>query len=227
MSSLSASDIARLSLVARSEVLSPELLPGAELAGSEQGDEVVQLAEIVLQRCRREQEQIVAIELLNEFVAGGRVILDLVRLVDDDEIPSLAQDGLRVTLADGAIVRDDCFGNSPPIVGIGGRIESLEELALELSLPLRHQGRRREDQHAAREAANSQLLEDDPRLDRFAEPHFVSENGAAAHVSQDIAGYLDLMRELLDRVRVERDQAIESRGQRDPLRLASNGCPEE
>src|SRR3954471_14774146 len=180
-----------------------EFLPGAELAGSEQGDEVVELAEIVLQRRCREQQEIVAIELLNELVTRGRVMLDLVLFVDDDEVPSMAQDRFGVSLADGAVVGNDRLRNASPIVRISGRVESLEELALELSLPLGHQGSWREDQDATRQTADRELLEDDSRFDRLAEPHLVGEDVSPAHLAQYGASDLDLVRQLLDRVRVE------------------------
>src|SRR5690348_3947279 len=112
-----------------------------------------------------------------------------------------------------------------PVVRVGGRIESLEELRLELSLPLRHEGRGRHDQYATREAANGELLEDDPRLDRLAEAHLVGEDGAAAHLTQHAARDLDLMGKLLDRVRVEGDESLESRRESDSLCLTSKLDP--
>src|SRR5206468_5979374 len=56
--------VAGLAVVARNEVCFAELLPGAELAGPEQGDQVVQLAEVVLQGRRREQQNEVPLDLL-------------------------------------------------------------------------------------------------------------------------------------------------------------------
>src|ERR1700716_1005059 len=47
---------ARLAVIARHEVLALELLPGAELTGPQQRDEVVQLPQVVLKRRGREQQ---------------------------------------------------------------------------------------------------------------------------------------------------------------------------
>src|SRR2546428_10022715 len=48
---------------------------------------------------------------------------------------------------------------------------SLEELLLELPLPLAHQRGRRQDQGAAGQAADRQFFIDDARLDRRSEEH--------------------------------------------------------
>jgi len=71
--------------------------PRAELSGAEQGDEVVQLAQVVLQRRRREQQDEVALDLLDEFVRRAAVALDLVRLVHDHEVPMMPQNLLGVS----------------------------------------------------------------------------------------------------------------------------------
>src|SRR4051812_22604600 len=81
--------------VTRREVQLLEFLPGAELAGAEQGDEVVELAQVVLQRSRREEQQVIAVDLLQESIRRGAVILDLVRFIDDHEVPAVAKDLLR------------------------------------------------------------------------------------------------------------------------------------
>src|SRR3982750_1969391 len=79
----------RLTIAAR-EMELLKVAPCAELSRSKQSDQVVELTEIILQRCCREQQQVVAIDLLNEPIRGGTVILHLVRLIDDDEVPSVA-----------------------------------------------------------------------------------------------------------------------------------------
>src|SRR5688572_13106295 len=84
-----------------------ELAPGTELTGPQQGDEVIELAEVVLERSRGEQQDVVALDFLEELVARGRFILDLVGLVDDDQVPSVPQDLAAVLFRDRPVVRDD------------------------------------------------------------------------------------------------------------------------
>src|SRR5207237_915623 len=67
--------VARLAVVARDEMLALELLPGAELAGPEQRDEVVQLAQVVLERRRREQQDEVPLDFLDELVGRAAIVL--------------------------------------------------------------------------------------------------------------------------------------------------------
>src|SRR5205807_491324 len=74
--------VTRLAVVARHQVLSFELLPRAELAGPKQGDQVVQLAQIVLQRRGREQQDEVTLDLLDEPVRRAALALHLV-IVDE------------------------------------------------------------------------------------------------------------------------------------------------
>src|SRR5205814_4300199 len=120
----------------------------AELPGAEQRDEVVQLAQIVLQRRRREQQDKIALDLLDEFVRCAAVALDLVRLVHDHEVPMMPQNLLGVSPGARAVVRYDRAGDALPIVRIRRSLEALKELLLQLSLPLSHQRCRREDERA-------------------------------------------------------------------------------
>src|SRR5438093_1200433 len=124
---------------ARDQVLTLELLPGAELPGPEQGDEVVELAQVVLERRRGQQQDEIPLDFLDELVGRAAVALHLVRLVHDDEIPAVSQDFLGVPARARAVVRDDRLGDARPVVGIGRSLEALEELFLELPLPLTHQ----------------------------------------------------------------------------------------
>src|SRR3954470_10279813 len=209
------------------EVQLLEFLPGAELSRPEQRDEVVELAQIVLEGSRCEEQQVIAVDLLQEPVRRSAVILDLVCFIDDHEVPAVAKDLLRVARAAGAIVGRNRLRGMLPLVGVRRRGEALEELALQLSLPLHHERRGRENEHTAREAAHEQLLEDDACLDGLAESDLVSEDGASAHLAKDASRDLDLVGELLDGVGVERDEAIKAGRQRDPLGLASKLCPDE
>src|SRR5206468_10838476 len=102
---------------------------------------------------------------------------------------------------------------------------ALEELLLQLALPLTNGRRRRQDQRAAGKPANRELLVDDARLDRLAEPHLVGEDGAAAHVAQHPLRYVDLVGQLRDRVGLERDQPVEPRDEGDPLGVAPQLVP--
>src|SRR5439155_1071944 len=78
--------------VASHEMHLAELRPGAELSRPQQRDEVVQLAQVVLQWRRREQQDEVAFDFLNELVGRAALALDLVRLVHDHEVPAVPQD---------------------------------------------------------------------------------------------------------------------------------------
>ena len=124
-----------------------------------------------------------------------------------------------------AIVRDDPLGHVEPLLGLCRRLEALEELRFELSLPLPHERSRREHEHPADEPTDGELLVDETRLDRLAEADFVRQDRAATHLAQHPLGHVDLVGQLLDRVRVEGDQPVEARHQRDPLRLAPQIVP--
>src|SRR5256885_8994842 len=213
--------------IAAGEVKLLKVSPGAELARPEERHKVVELPQIVLQWRRGEEQQIISVDLLNESIRGGAVILDLVCLIDDDEVPALAQYQLCVTGTASAVVRRDGLRDVLPVIGNGWRGEAFEELALELPLPLYHQGCRGENEHATHEAANEQLLEDDAGLDRLAEPDLVSEDGTPSHVTQNASVDLDLMGQLLDGIGIQGDQSIEAGRQGDLFRLAADGCPEE
>src|SRR3989449_8388489 len=90
------------------------------------------------------------------------------RLVHDHEVPAVPQDLLGVAARAGAVVRHDRLRDAGPVVGLGRGVEALEELLLELPLPLAHERGGRQDQRAAGEAADRELLVDDARLDRLA-----------------------------------------------------------
>ena len=128
-----------LALIALDEVRRPELRPGAELAGPQQRDEVVQLAQIVLQWRGGEEQDEVPLDLLDEPVGRAALALHLVRLVDDHQIPAVSQDLLGVAARAGPVVRHDRFRDALPVFRVGGRLEALEELFLQLPLPLTHQ----------------------------------------------------------------------------------------
>src|SRR5213080_1118147 len=90
--------------IATREVQLLEVVPRTELAGPEQGDEVVELAQVVLERSRSEEQQVIAVDLLEESIGRGAVILDLVRFIDNDEVPAVAKDLLRVARAAGSVI---------------------------------------------------------------------------------------------------------------------------
>src|SRR5207247_11185628 len=81
-----------LALIALDEVRRPELRPGAELAGPQQRDEVVQLAQIVLQWRGGEEQDEVPLDLLDEPVGRAALALHFVRLVDDTWMTALSRD---------------------------------------------------------------------------------------------------------------------------------------
>src|SRR5207237_9805321 len=140
-----------LAVVARDEVLALKLLPRAELARPEQRDEIVQLAQVVLERRSGEQEDEVPLDFLNELVGRAAVTLYLVRLVHDHQVPAVPQDLLGVAARARSVVRDDRPGDGKalPVVGLGRGLEVLEELLFELALPLAHERGGRQDQRAA------------------------------------------------------------------------------
>src|SRR3989440_422201 len=130
--------VAWLAMVARDQVLALELLPGAELPGAEQRDEVVQLTQVVLKRRGGEQQDEIPLDFLDELVGRAPVALHLLRLVHDHQVPPVPQDLLGVPPRARAVVRDDRPGDGPtlPVVGVGRSLEALEKLLLELPLPL-------------------------------------------------------------------------------------------
>src|SRR5437667_3117006 len=56
------------------------------------------------------------------------------------------------------------------------------------------------------------ILADEVGLDRLAEADFVRQDRAATHLAQHPLGHVDLVGQLLDRVRVEGDQPVEEIG---------------
>src|SRR5688572_26149024 len=133
---LEAFGIPRPTGIAARDVAFLELAPGAELTWPQQGDEVVELAEVVLERSRSEQQDVVTLDFLEELVARGRLVLDLVGLVDDDQVPSVSQDLAAVLFRDRPVVRDDRAARTIPLVGVGDGVELFEEFAFELTAPL-------------------------------------------------------------------------------------------
>ena len=67
------------------------------------------------------------------------------------------------------------------------------KLAPHLRLPLRHQGRRRQDQHRASQSPHEQFGEDQPRFHRFSQADFIAEQRPPAKPSQDGDGGASLM----------------------------------
>jgi hypothetical protein len=123
----------------------------------------------------------------------------------------MTQDLAAVLHGYGAVVGHDRTSRVFPVRGVGGRVEPLEEFALQLALPLLDERCRAEDEYTPRESANHELLEDDSGLDRLAEPDLVGEDRAAGHgAAEHTRGDVDLVRELLDCVGVERDEAVEA-----------------
>jgi hypothetical protein len=112
-----------------------------------------------------------------------------------------------------------------PLVGGGGGLEALAELLPQLALPLAHERGRREDQHAAGQPADGQLLVDDARFDRLAEAHFVGQDGAAAHLAQHPLGDVDLVGQLLDGVGADGEEPVEAWHERESFRFAPQLVP--
>jgi len=145
--------------------------------------EPIQLQKGVLQRRRREEE-IAAVfrgptDPLANLVARPVGVVELVSLVDDDQIPfdrfKLFTERVRVVQRhdqDGAAVqRVPRFA-----VHLGIQHDSRQaELLLDLQGPLLANGRRA-DHERAPPALRPVLTEDDFRLDRLSEAHFVGKN---------------------------------------------------
>lgn len=116
-----------------------ELAPRAELTRPQQRDQVVQLTQVVLERRRGEQQQVVLVEVADHLVGARAVVLDLVRLVHDHQVPVPLQDLVGMPPVHGPVIRDDAARRLPPLGGLLGRRELLEELRLQLRLPLAHE----------------------------------------------------------------------------------------
>ncbi len=78
--------IGGLARLAGGDVGGAEFLEGLEDARLEQGEQVVQLGEIVLDRRRRQQQQEALVQPVHELVALAAAVAQVMRLVDDDEI---------------------------------------------------------------------------------------------------------------------------------------------
>ena len=203
-----------------------ELFPGAELTRAQERDEVVQLAEIVLERRRGEEEDVVALDLLEKLVARGRLVLDLVCLVDDDEVPLVPQDLAAVLRGDRAVVRDDRARVRSH--SSGSEIASNSSKNLLSSSPCHWStsdaGQRMSTRLASPRTLSSLRMM--PASIVLPSPTSSARMRAAGHgAAEDAGGDVDLVGQLLDRVGVERDEAVEAGDEGELLRLTTKVEP--
>jgi hypothetical protein len=190
------------------------------MPGLQQGQEIVQLDQVILHRGRRQQQQKALVERVDQLPAGAGAVTQMVRLVDDDEIVLTRGQALGILAAPRRGDRGDDARLVPERVGImaqqrvigGGEGEA--ELGLQLLAPLPDQGRRRQYQRALGHAAHRVLLEYHAGLDGLAEADLVGQQHAAAELLQDLAYGLDLVPQRRDAGEMRQaEQFVEALGQ--------------
>ena len=164
-----------------------------QVAGPQEGHEVEQLLEVVLDRRRREEEHVLLPDRGDEFPVLRRTVLQLVGLVHDHDVVRETLDLLPVDVPLRGVDRRDHAVVAGPVLDLVHDLEVEAELRLHLLLPLRDEGRGGEDEDLPGEPADDELLQDDPRLDRLPEADLVREDRAPPHDSQDPQGGLHLV----------------------------------
>ncbi|GFP25761.1 hypothetical protein HKBW3S25_01242, partial [Candidatus Hakubella thermalkaliphila] len=129
-----------------------ELFFRLELSRLQNGNEIKQLDEVVLDRRGREQQYELFLELIHKLPREGSPVLEMVRLVHHHEVVELLRDQRHVFGALRRIERRD----NEPLFPEAGRVacellivrgQKLDaEFGLHLFLPLRDEGRRGQDQ---------------------------------------------------------------------------------
>ena len=170
---------------------------------------------------------------LAELVGEGLLVVGvgahLVGLVDDDEVPVGAEQALLGVLdaRDPGDRGDDLVALLPGVLAVVGAehvaaddLEVLAELVLQLALPLEGQVGRRDDERALDQAADLQLLEQQPRHDRLAGARVVGEQEAdAGQLEEVVVDRLELVRQRIDAGDREREVRVVLVGQAEALGL--------
>ena len=172
-----------------------------QLARLQQRNQVEELVQVVLHRRRRQQEQVALAQVVDELPADAGAVLQVVRLVHDDDVVGVLQNvpAVRGQLrrADGS---DHAVELAPGFAAEGAELRVVvgnaldAELVRHLFLPLAYQRWRGEDQHLARQPAQQQLLQHQAGLDRLAQAHLVAEEGAPPHSAEHLPGGVYLER---------------------------------
>ena len=156
-----------------------------------------------------------------------RVRAALVRLVDDDEVPSFAQNALSDIVLFGVVERGDDLRRAMPgideLLLIDGReddVERFAEPAEQFVLPLDRQRRGAEDQHPVDGLAELHLLDEQARHDRLARTGVVRQQKAEPRLRQhpQVDG-LDLVRQRADARQADGEVAVVRVGEADAGRL--------
>ena len=211
--------------VAPHHELALELFGAFQLPGLEHGDQVVEFAEAVLHRRGREQQDEALLQLVDQLPRDRGPVLQVMRLVDDDQVVEIGGDHL-------AVFGPACGGqrsDHPREVSPGVRAQAAEglvvggdkvediELGGQLLAPLLDQPGRRQDQHALHHLAQQVFLEHQAGLDGLAQPHLVAEQPPAVEAAQGSAGGPDLVVEGREADGVQGEQVVEAGDQRQPL----------
>ncbi len=207
---------AQVAHVARLARVGPDELPaegarGAQQPWLEDGDHVVQLAQVVVDRRGRQHQHVLLCHAGHELVDLRRAVLQLVGFVDDQEVVLQIVDDARVRLLLGCVQGGDHPVVRLPVGRLAGEdLEALAEFGEHLLLPLRGERRRHQDEDLARQPAHNQLLHDDAGLNRLAEANLVAEQHAGAHLLQGGQRRLELVGVVDDINQVETEEALEA-----------------
>ena len=143
-------------------------------------NEPVELHEAVLHRCGRKEQHVTGApaERFDEVLAAPSTRAgELVDFVDDDEIPRVARQTLRVDSRE--VQADDQLVNVEPISAACSDSELFAELLLQLFGPLVSKRRWADHQHPPSQAPHDELLGDKARLDCLSESDFVGQESSS------------------------------------------------
>ena len=200
-----------------------ELGRRAEEARPDQVRDVVEVRDVVLDRRGRREERVVVVDVLDELVALGPPIPQVVCLVDDQRVPVASLDLPRVVVQ----LRRVDAGDDPVVLGealervVVATDEVEHELLAHLPPPLRRQLRRREDQEGVVGVPERHLLQHHPDLDGLSQADLVGEERLAVHLEERPVGRVKLVVQQLDLVgdRLDGLQLLPALGDREPSRL--------
>ena len=218
--------VAGVAGIAAADVLPLEVRLGLQMARFQQRQQVVKLQKVVLHGRGGEQEQMAAVQRVDELPVAGAAVLAMMGLVDDHQVPGRGGHHLGPPLTLGKRQRRQHAIGVGPVVGAVGlprprRDGELQvKLRPQLLVPLRHQGRRDEDQHPPHQSAQQVLPQQQAGLDRLAEPNFIGQQHPPAEMPQHLANCLDLMRQVVDAGQAfKAEQLVESPQQAEPGEL--------
>ena len=164
------------------------------MARLQEREQIVQLQQIVLHRRGAEQEQVPPLQGVDQPPVLRGAVLAVMGLVDDHQVPGDFGHELSPFAALGKGHRREHAVRILPVfqaVGRAGARRSGElqvELRREFLAPLRHQGRRNQDEHPLGQPPQQVFPQQQTRFDRLAQPHLVGQQHTAREIAAKPCG---------------------------------------